>query len=128
MQELQERIERELAIRERTKLPYYQHTGWESLTKRELEVCFLIGQGFSNVTIAEILGLGDRAIEHYIHFCYSKLDIKPLNIRGRYHNRALLVAMVRANDSPLGRHMPPAMMERLEEMVAAYLESKSEGA
>lgn len=106
---------------ERSRYEYLRRTGWAALTKRELEVAYLISKGFNNQFISELLCLSVKAVENCVNYIYSKLDITRL--KTRYASRALLVAMATSERKPLEREMTPAMLERLESMVSACSES-----
>lgn len=57
-----------------------------SLTKRELEVCALLSEGYTNVTIANQLYISEGTVKNYMSSIYDKLEIR---------DRATLVVRLR---------------------------------
>ncbi len=49
---------------------------FESLTKREWDVLYLVGQGFTNQEIAERLIISVITVEHHLSSIYSKLGAR----------------------------------------------------
>ena len=59
------------------------------LTSREKEICLLVGQGKSNLEIADILHLTEGTVKNYLSHIYSKMDLRD--------RLALAVIMTRLN-------------------------------
>ena len=55
------------------------------LSERELEILKLIGQGYDNLTISEVLNISERTVRNHASSIYNKLG---------FHTRAELVAWV----------------------------------
>jgi DNA-binding NarL/FixJ family response regulator len=58
------------------------------LTPREREVLGLMAEGRSNVAIAEVLVVTERAVEKHVTSIFSKLDLPPA---AEDHRRVLAV-------------------------------------
>jgi DNA-binding NarL/FixJ family response regulator len=59
-----------------SKLPNVQAIKQSRLSKRELEVLTLIGQGKNNQEIAEVLHLSDGTVRNYVTRILSQLDLR----------------------------------------------------
>lgn len=46
------------------------------LTKREKEICYMVGDGKSNTEIAETLHLSEGTVKNYMSNIYSKMDLR----------------------------------------------------
>ena len=46
------------------------------LTSREKEICLLVGEGKSNLEIANILHLTEGTVKNYLSHIYSKMDLR----------------------------------------------------
>jgi DNA-binding NarL/FixJ family response regulator len=51
------------------------HLGWSTLTKRELEILHLAGDGLSNRQIARALWLSDQTVKFHLAKAYRKLGV-----------------------------------------------------
>ncbi len=77
----------------------------KELTKRELEVIALMAQACTNNTIASVLHIEPRTVEHHINSIFSKLVISSKN---RQHARvkAVLTYLDATQTKPFAPHEP----------------------
>lgn len=59
----------------------------KDLTKRELEICSMISEGYTNSQIAKFLFISEGTVKNYISSIYDKTDI---------HDRALLAVRLKS--------------------------------
>ena len=62
----------------------------KALTPRELEVLELVAAGHTNTTIAELLGIGRRAVERHVNSIFDKLDLGDPELVSRRVKAALM--------------------------------------
>lgn len=74
---------------------------FHTLSKREIQVFFLIADGLSNRSISQKLSISESTVENHIHHIYEKLGIT---------NRAQAIAMAFS-----GEITPPYKIERKNE-------------
>ena len=80
------------------------------LTKRELEVLSLIAKACTNGTIAGILYIQPRTVEHHINSIFSKLEIAPET--GQHARVQAVLAFLKATDQ--ARQEVPGPWQRPE--------------
>ncbi|MBM3934370.1 MAG: response regulator transcription factor [SAR202 cluster bacterium] len=77
----------------------------KDLTKRELEVLALVAKACTNQTIASILYIQPRTVEHHINSIFSKLGISPEN--GQHARVQAVLAYLKATGQSRGEVPEP---------------------
>ena len=72
-----------------------ENSALKDLTRRELEVLSLMAKACTNSTIASILYIQPRTVEHHINSIFSKLDIQPEN--GQHARVQAVLAYLKAS-------------------------------
>lgn len=75
------------------------------LSKRELEVLSLAAKACTNGTIANILYLQRRTVEHHIHSIFRKLDITPES--GQHARVQAVLSYLRGTEGPAASYPHP---------------------
>jgi DNA-binding NarL/FixJ family response regulator len=53
-----------------------QNSGFEMLTKREIEVIRMVGEGFKNKVIADRLAISEATVRHHLSSIYGKVGVE----------------------------------------------------